>query len=133
MVPLLVAEPTSERLGALYREDREVVTWWATPVECASAIARGEREGALGGRQASEAYGRLDGLAPSWIRVLPSDEIQELARRLLRVHPLRSADALQLAAAVIAAERRPPTLTVVTLDDRLAAAAEREGFRLSPV
>jgi hypothetical protein len=37
---------------------------------------------------------------------------------------------LQLAAAFIAAEGRPPSLEVVTLDDRLAAAARKEGFVL---
>jgi hypothetical protein len=46
----------------------------------------------------------------------------------LRVHDLRVADALQLAAALAAAEARPATLAVVCLDDRLGAAAEREGF-----
>ncbi len=34
----------------------------------------------------------------------PSDEIRETAARFLRVHPLRAADALQLAAAFAAAE-----------------------------
>jgi hypothetical protein len=43
---------------------------------------------------------------------------------------LRTADALQLAAAFVAAERRPSSLEVITLDDRLAAAARREGFVL---
>jgi hypothetical protein len=38
------------------------------------------------------------------------------------------ADAIQLASATLAAERRPPTVAVVTLDDRLKAAAAREGF-----
>jgi predicted nucleic acid-binding protein len=47
---------------------------------------------------------------------------------LLRVHPLRAADALQLAAAIIAADSEPRSLAFVTLDDRLARAAEREGF-----
>jgi predicted nucleic acid-binding protein len=51
-----------------------------------------------------------------------------MATRLLRVHPLRAADALQLAAAIIAAEDDPRSLPFVTLDDRLALAAEREGF-----
>jgi hypothetical protein len=37
---------------------------------------------------------------------------------------------LQLAAAFIAAERRPPSLEVVTLDDRLADAARKEGFEV---
>jgi hypothetical protein len=52
----------------------------------------------------------------------------ESAKRLLRVHDLRTADALQLAAAVFVAEARPPTLEFVSLDDRLLAAARREGF-----
>jgi predicted nucleic acid-binding protein len=50
--------------------------------------------------------------------------------RFLRVHPLRAADALQLAAAFMAAERRPASLQVVTLDERLADAARKEGFAL---
>jgi hypothetical protein len=38
------------------------------------------------------------------------------------------ADALQLAAAYLAAEQRPPSLEMITLDDRLASAAKKEGF-----
>ena len=59
------------------------------------------------------------------IRVMLSGEA---AIRFLRVHPLRAADALQLGAAFLAAERRPPSLEMVTLDDYLANAARREGF-----
>jgi len=44
---------------------------------------------------------------------------------------LRTADALQLAAAFIGAERRPSSLELVTLDDRLASAARKEGFVLT--
>jgi predicted nucleic acid-binding protein len=51
----------------------------------------------------------------------------------LRVHTLRDADALQLAAAFVAAERRPSSLEVVTLDERLAGAARKEGFVLIEV
>ena len=53
--------------------------------------------------------------------------------RFLRVHPLRAADALQLGAAFAAAEGRPSSLTVITLDERLAEAARREGFVLVEV
>lgn len=132
LVPLLVGEEATERMLALYRQDPEVVAGWTTPVECASAIARLERQGDLAPATATEAFERLDALAPSWIEVEPRDEVREIARRLLRVHPLRAADALQLAAAILAAERRPATLDFVTLDDRLADAARREGFRLPP-
>ena len=67
-------------------------------------------------------------LSASWHEIDPSDEIREAAARFLRVHPLRAADALQLAAAFAAAERRPTSLEMVTLDDRLADAARKEGF-----
>jgi len=99
-------------------------------VECASAIARLEREDALDEAAAMQAFHRLRQLAPTWHEVDPSDPVREAAVRFLRVHPLRAADALQLAAAFIAAERRPASLEVVTLDDRLAAAAGKEGFEL---
>lgn len=64
----------------------------------------------------------------SWHEIDASDAVRELAIRLLRVHPLRAADALQLAAAFLAAERRPAGFELITLDDRLAAAARKEGF-----
>jgi len=128
LVPLLAAEPSTPAVQARYLRDPEVVVWWGSPVECASAIARLERDGALAPSQASESFSRLDALAPSWMEIEPRDEVREAARRFLRVHPLRAADALQLAAAFVAAERRPPTLVFVTLDERLRAAASREGF-----
>jgi hypothetical protein len=128
LVPLFAAEPGTRALQSLYMRDPEVVVWWGTLVECASAIARLERDGALAPADAAESFFRLDALAPSWMQIDPSDEIRETARRFLRVHPLRAADALQLAAALVAAERRPPTLAFVTLDDRLRDAAGKEGF-----
>jgi uncharacterized protein len=47
------------------------------------------------------------------------------------VHSLRAADALQLAAAFVVSGSQPSTLEVVTLDERLASAARREGFVLT--
>ena len=79
-------------------------------------------------RSARGAFGRLAQLTASWQEVESGDLVRETAIRLLRVHPLRSADSLQLAAAFVAAEGRPSTLEFVTLDDRLALAAQREGF-----
>ncbi len=43
-------------------------------------------------------------------------------------HPLRAADALQLGAAIVAADGDTASLEFVTLDRRLADAALREGF-----
>jgi uncharacterized protein len=133
LIPLVVAERTTSELQALAGDGRAMLVWWATDVECASALARLEREGSLNDATAADAFDRLRRLAMGWYEVDPSDGIREAAVRFLRVHPLRAADALQLAAAFVAADRRPSSMEIVTLDDRLAAAARREGFVLSPV
>jgi predicted nucleic acid-binding protein len=73
---------------------------------------------------------RLDALVRSWREVQPIRRVRQTAIRLLRVHPLRTADALQLAAAIVVAEEEPASVPFVTLDDRLAQAAEREGFSI---
>ena len=133
IVPLVMAEPTTKTVQALAANDPVMLVWWASEVECASAIARLERDGALDEPAVGQAFERLKHLARGWHEVDPSDTIREAAVRFLRVHPLCAADALQLAAAFIAADRRPSSLDVVTLDDRLAAAARREGFTLIEV
>jgi len=128
LVPLLVEEETTAALRDLYLGEQGAIAWWGAPVECASAVARVEREGRLSPEEATEALGRLDALASHWNRIEPVDAVLETARRLLRVHPIRAADSLQLAAAYLASEGRPSTLEIVCLDERLATAAQREGF-----
>ena len=130
ILPLIISERTTRAMQALAQKDPVMLVWWATEVECASAIARLEREGALDESAVTEIFHRLKQLAGGWHAIDPSDAVRQAAIRFLRVHPLRGADALQLAAAFIAAERRPPSLQVVTFDDRLAAAARKEGFVL---
>jgi predicted nucleic acid-binding protein len=131
IVPLVVGETTTRALQGLAAADPALLVWWGTAVECASAIARLERERALEPREAADAFDRLTQLADGWHEVEPSEGLREAAVRFLRVHALRAADALQLAAAFVAAERRPSALELVTLDDRLAAAARKEGFPLT--
>jgi predicted nucleic acid-binding protein len=130
VVPLLVDESASQGVLDAYVRDPEVVVWWATEVECVSALARLEREGKVAGPALGAALDRLDQLALAWHEVQPITRIRQVAIRLLRVHALRSADAFQLAAATTAAEDEPNTLLFVTLDLALAGAAEREGFRV---
>ena len=50
---------------------------------------------------------RLLGFDQSAATIVPSDAIRSRADRLLAIHPLRAADALQLAALLAAAEDRP--------------------------
>ncbi len=130
VVPLLVEEADREPLLRLLEADGGLVVWWGTPVECVSAVARREREGALDAVATGEVLARLHELERAWVEVSPSPAVRSLAQRLLRVHDLRAADALQLAAALVAAEHDPPSLGFVCLDVRLATAARREGFQV---
>lgn len=130
LVPLLVSEDTSEALEALFQEDQDVAVWWGTEVECASAVARLERMGKLTSAETSEAFEELQELARVWHLIDPVETIRVSAKRFLRVHDLRASDALQLAAAFLAAEGRPASLEVVCLDDRLVTASQKEGFKV---
>ena len=128
IVPLLITEISTRRLLALAAEDPAMLVWWACEVECASALARLEREAAIDAKGIVTAFSRLGQFKVAWHEINPSDTVRETATRFLRVHPLRAADALQLAAAFAAAEGRPASLELITLDDRLCTAARKEGF-----
>jgi predicted nucleic acid-binding protein len=128
LVPLLVRETEHGSARAEFERDPEIAAWWATAIECASALARREREEALSAEFVGAALRRLEALAAAWQEVQPTERVRRAAMRMLRVHPVRAADALQLAAAIVASEDNPATLPFVTFDDRLGRAAEREGF-----
>ena len=127
VVALILEQPLSARARALLHDDPDVAIWWATPVECASAFARLRREALMDAAEEAAAGRFLDRLQRSWYQVLPGDQVRAQALRVLRLHPLRAADALQLAAALEWAGT-PPSATLVTFDERLAEAAGREGF-----
>jgi predicted nucleic acid-binding protein len=128
IVPLLVVEASTRRLQALAAKDSSMLVWWGSEIECISALARLERDGALGQQAMTTALKRLRELSDAWHEIDPSDAVRDAAARFLRVHPLRAADALQLGAAFLGSERRPASLEIVTLDDRLSTAARKEGF-----
>jgi uncharacterized protein len=128
IVPLLADEPTRKSMLQLLQQDPQVLIWWGTPIEIASALARLERENSLTADEVSTALSKSRRLVDSWHEIVPSDAVRRTAERLLRTHSLRGADSLQLAAALIAADHDPSTLEIVCLDTRLINAARREGF-----
>jgi uncharacterized protein len=128
IVPLVVAETSTRHLQAMAARNSAMLVWWGSEVECVSAVASLEREGTLGSQAVMLALKRLRQLSAGWHEIDPSDAVREAAARFLRVHPLRAAGALQLAAAFLGSERRPASLEIVTLDERLATAARKEGF-----
>ncbi|HEY7473446.1 MAG TPA: type II toxin-antitoxin system VapC family toxin [Vicinamibacterales bacterium] len=132
LVPILLPEARSDALTALLATDREVVIWWATPLECQSALYRRHRDAAVPSSLIREMTERLRAFVEHADTIAPTDDVRRRAARLLASHSLRAADALQLAAALIWCEEQPHNETFVSLDDRLCAAARKEGFEVAP-
>lgn len=119
-------------MTALLGTDPGLALWWASSVECQSAVYRRHREGELPLGALNEARARLNALVDNADVVAPTDRVRERAGRLLATHPLRAGDALQLAAALIWSHEAPQGDAFVSLDDRLREAARREGFAIVP-
>jgi hypothetical protein len=130
LIPLLVAERDTARVEGWLRADPDVVVWTLTRVEVLSALARRRREEPAAARRLSAARRELLEAWERWSEVTAVDAVRRHAERVVETHPLRAADALQIAAALVAAEDLPAALEFVTLDRRQAEAAEREGFRV---
>ena len=127
IVPLCVGQAGSGFAREALR-DKTIAVWWGAPVETVSAFACLARARELDQRRLRMAMTRLAALRGMWIEVQPGEVLRELAEGLIGRHPLRAANALQLAAALIWSRRRPQKRTFVCLDGRLADAAGKEGF-----
>jgi len=132
VVPVLIAEARSTEIVALLRQDRAPAIWWGSPVECQSALHRRRREELLSAAGLAEALARLERLAEDVDVVAPTPRLRERAGRALAAHPLRAADALQLAAALVWSGEAAAGEAFVCLDERLREAARREGFEVLP-
>ncbi|HZC66714.1 MAG TPA: type II toxin-antitoxin system VapC family toxin [Candidatus Dormibacteraeota bacterium] len=127
LVPLCVREPASQMAQSQVRKYAPVV-WWGSLVEVHSAVARLHRARSLNDAHRDGALSRLRILSAGWKEILPDDTLRELAGGLLDKHPLRSADSMQLAAALTWCQARPAKRIFVCRDDRLSDAAEAVGF-----
>jgi predicted nucleic acid-binding protein len=132
IIPLCLKEQMSEMVKHVIKSDEDLVVWWATRVECLSALLRRQRDGTLSLSAELKAKAILSALSAEWSEIQPSELVRQRAERLLAIHPLRSADAFQLAAALIWAQESPEDLEIVCLDQNLKEAARKEGFILLP-
>lgn len=129
LVPLIELEPMTDPMTELLAADPDIVVWVLTPVELTSALARRAREQANRKRNIETLIAAIES---TWRGVAEVRRVADGARVLLQRYPLRAADALQLSAALWAANGRPGQLPFVTLDHRLAEAARTEGFEVHP-
>ncbi|MCX5815021.1 MAG: type II toxin-antitoxin system VapC family toxin [Proteobacteria bacterium] len=132
IIPLCLKEPASDTMKDILSGDEDIVVWWATRVECTSALARCRREGTLKNEDELKTKAVLTMLSKTWSEIQPGELMRQRAERLLMVHPLRAADAFQLAAALIWAQESPSGLHIICLDQNLREAAAKEGFSVLP-
>jgi hypothetical protein len=130
LIPLVVAERGTALAERLLRGDPAVVVWTLTRVELLSALARRRRAEPAAARRLLGAKREVLAAWPRWSEVTAVALVRRHAERVVDTHAIRAADALQIGAALVAADDDPTTLEFVTFDEPQAAAAEREGFRV---
>ena len=132
IVPLTVNEERSADIRNLHETDDRQIVWWGTRIECISALSRKTREGAITPVGHARARIVLHFLSESWNEIHLLDRVRLFAERLLVAHPLKAADALQLAAAFVWCAGSPQGREFVCLDRQLSTAADAEGFTVVP-
>jgi len=130
LVPLIIEERHSKACRQLLRADPTQLVFCFTRTEILSAIWRQRREGLLGAAEVQVAETRLEKLAVRWTEIDSLTPVRDAAEELLRVHPLRAADSLQLGACIAVFEKKRRDREFVVLDDLLANAARQEGFKV---
>ena len=128
LLPLIVAERVTGRVERWLRDDPHVVVWTLTRVELLSALARRRRETPGAARKLLAARRDVLTAWSLWSEVTAVSAVRQHGERLVERYPLRAADSLQIAAALVASEGLPATLEFVTFDLQQARAAEGEGF-----
>jgi len=128
LVPTFLEEAMTQQVESWQAADPRVTVWMMTRVEVISAIARKRRESPELAALLNRAIRNVHEAVSTWIQISDAIATRHHAERIVMEHPLRTADALQLGAALVAADGAPESLEVVTLDRRLADAARREGF-----
>jgi hypothetical protein len=132
IIPLCLTETSSATMRKLFEKDSLIAVWWGTQIECCSAFARLRREKVLSDQDERYAKVPLHELAKIWTEINPGASVRDYALRLLATHPVKSADALQLAAALVWAGRSTHGAHFVCLDRQLRIAAQKEGFTVLP-
>lgn len=130
IIPLCCHQAKSTAARQCVRRQSAQIVWWSASVEAFSAICRLEREGGFTSKGRQTAVKALEALRRKWHEISPSDEVRQTAERLLLTHPLRAADALQLAAAMVWCGNNPRARAFVSADIRLSEAAGKEGFNV---
>jgi predicted nucleic acid-binding protein len=127
LVPLCVRQGITPKVVSLFQV-HDVVVWWTTPVEIASALFRLLRMKQIDGSDCVKARKLARVIGDYWSVIQPSDALRGKAVQLVERYDLRAADSLQLAAALEWCEDVSQGRVFLTADERLRQAAVLSGF-----
>lgn len=130
IVPLIVREPSSTACRHEHRVEPQQTVSRITRLEATDALYRKLREGVIASGELRMSLRALDMLASRWSVIELTEEVDDDACALVARHPLRAADAVQLAAARVATGGHPRSHAFLTRDEVLSRAAAAEGFRV---
>jgi predicted nucleic acid-binding protein len=130
LVKQYLQEAGSKVVLELLKSGEKVYTASLTYAETHAAFSRRTREGRLTRETTKRLALRFDRDWESYDIVVLSENVFRLARQMLYRHPLRSADAIHLASALLLARTSPrSSWSFVCADGRLCDAAKSEGFQ----
>lgn len=132
LLSMLTEQSGYASLEPIAEKDPGIVVWWGTRVELVSGVCRLRRENLISEWDLSKLIAQIEKTTSEASQIEPIEQVRATSIRVLRVHSLRAADALQLAAALVWTEHDPSGAKFVCLDKRLREAAEREGFTVLP-
>jgi predicted nucleic acid-binding protein len=132
IVPFLVSEKETSQCVKALHSDREAMVWTMSKVEVFSALCRRLREGSLREVVFASAKERMNEFFDMAFEIISVPKVKDRALRLLQVHPLRAADAMQLASVLVATQEDPSKMPIMSFDNRLIQAARLEGFAVNP-
>jgi predicted nucleic acid-binding protein len=126
LVKLYVKENGSAAVRAACDRAEALATSRLSYVEAHTAAARRAREGNLSQKAKARFAENLERDWPRYVVVEVSEVVCRLAVELAGRHPLRAADALQLASALFLRESTRQPVLFLCFDERLVAAAQGE-------
>ncbi len=127
----LLGEPAAGAVRQALAGAERVVASALTPLECQRALARGAATGQLPGDAADTAGRLLSSASAGWVLMEMTGQALDRARSRFPSEPVRTLDAIHLAAAVEFREAIG-ALTLLSLDERIRANAQALGFAPAP-
>jgi len=126
----LLGEPGSDAAAAVLTGAEHVVASTLTELECRRALARGVAMGRLTDMERRAALQLLQDAARQWTLMAMDGPILDRAGRAFPVEPVRTLDAIHLAAA-LAFRQELGDLTLLSRDERIRANAAELGLLLA--